>query len=194
MTDPLLDALSDLADPAPATLTDRVVDGWLAVPSALGEVFVVVGADGVRYLRTAASAGDDPDAFLAAYRERFARPVRPRTATVPGLRPALAGRGAAGRAGGPAVDLGGLSPFARAVLGATARIPAGQTRPYGWVAREAGSPAAVRAAGTVLATNPVPLLVPCHRVVRADGATGQYLFGEAEKRRLLREEGVDLAG
>lgn len=189
--DPLLDALSDLADPAPATLTDRVVDGWLTVPSALGDAYVVVGAAGVRYVRTAAWAGDDPDAFLADYRERFARPVRPRTTTVPGLRPALAGRGPE-RGPGPVLDLAGLSPFARDVLAATARIPAGQVRPYGWVAREAGRPAAVRAAGTVLATNPVPLLVPCHRVVRADGATGRYLFGTPEKERLLRDEGADL--
>ena len=75
---------------------------------------------------------------------------------------------------------------------ATRSIPAGETRPYGWVAREAGRPTAVRAAASVLARNPVPLLVPCHRVVRADGAPGDYLFGPAHKTALLQGEGANL--
>lgn len=186
MVDPLLAALSDLADPAPASLPDRVLDGWLSAPSPLGDVFVVVGAAGVRYVRTAAFVGDDPEAFLAAYRDRFDRPVRARSRPVRGLRPGLAGRGP-----GPELDLAACTPFERAVLAATARIPTGQTRPYGWVAREAGHPAAVRAAGTALARNPVPLLVPCHRVTRADGTAGQYLSGAADKLALLRAEGAD---
>ncbi|MGH3549015.1 MAG: methylated-DNA--[protein]-cysteine S-methyltransferase, partial [Pseudonocardiaceae bacterium] len=53
---------------------------------------------------------------------------------------------------------------------------------------EAGRPRAVRAVGTVLARNPVPLLVPCHRVVRADGLLGDYMFGSARKEQLLRAE------
>jgi O-6-methylguanine DNA methyltransferase len=60
------------------------------------------------------------------------------------------------------------------------------------VAREAGRPGAVRAAASVLARNPVPLLVPCHRVVRADGAIGKYLFGAAHKEALLRDENTNL--
>ena len=67
--------------------------------------------------------------------------------------------------------------FERSVLDVTSRIPAGQVRPYGWVAREAGRPAAVRAAASVLARNPVPLLVPCHRVVRGTGVLGDYMYG-----------------
>ena len=81
----------------------------------------------------------------------------------------------------PPLDLSGLSEFERNVLAATRTIPAGETRPYGWVAREAGRPRAVRAVASVLARNPVPLLVPCHRVVRADGAVGRYLFGAEHK-------------
>jgi O-6-methylguanine DNA methyltransferase len=60
------------------------------------------------------------------------------------------------------------------------------------VAREAGHPRAVRAVGTVLARNPVPLLVPCHRVVRGDGDVGQYLSGVPDKVALLEREGVEL--
>ena len=56
-------------------------------------------------------------------------------------------------------------------------IPRGEVRPYGWIAAEIGKPRAVRAVGTALAHNPVPLVVPCHRVVRSDGLIGQYSMG-----------------
>src|SRR5487761_19683 len=66
------------------------------------------------------------------------------------------------------------SGFRRQVLAATARIPFGGTSTYGQVATEAGSPQAFRAAGTALATNPIPIIVPCHRVLPASGAVGGY--------------------
>lgn len=78
--------------------------------------------------------------------------------------------------------------FRREVLRATARIPYGTTSSYREVATLAGSPNAVRAAGTALATNPVPILVPCHRVLRTDGALGQYRGGAAAKAQLLHLE------
>lgn len=78
--------------------------------------------------------------------------------------------------------------FRRDVLRATARIPYGHTSTYRAVATEAGSPRAVRAAGTALATNPLPILVPCHRVLRSDGALGAYRGGSATKTRLLELE------
>ena len=74
------------------------------------------------------------------------------------------------------------------VLEATARIPYGQTASYRQVASAAGSPNAVRAAGSALATNPLPVLVPCHRVLRSDGTIGQYLGGPAAKTQLLTLE------
>ena len=184
--DPLLASLRDLAEPAPATLADRVVDGWVRAPSPLGEVYAVAGAGGVRLVRTAAYAGD-LEVFLEDYRTRHGRPVRPATRAPRGLLPALRGTG-----GPPELDLTDVGDFARKVLAATARIPAGQIRPYGWVAREAGHPKAVRAVGTALARNPVPLLIPCHRVVRGDGGLGQYLSGAGDKATLLAGEGLDL--
>jgi methylated-DNA-[protein]-cysteine S-methyltransferase len=78
--------------------------------------------------------------------------------------------------------------FRRQVLDATALIPYGTTASYGQVAIEAGSPKAVRAAGTALATNPLPILVPCHRVLRSDGGVGQYLGGTPMKSALLSLE------
>ena len=75
--------------------------------------------------------------------------------------------------------------FRRDVLRVTARIPFGQTASYRDVAARAGRPAAVRAAGTALATNPLPLVVPCHRVLRTGGALGSYRGGTDVKARLL---------
>jgi O-6-methylguanine DNA methyltransferase len=83
------------------------------------------------------------------------------------------------------VDLSGTPPFQRRVLEAARQIPFGEARPYAWVAERIGSPHAVRAVGTALGRNPVPLIVPCHRVWRTDGGLGGYLFGAALKRRLL---------
>jgi methylated-DNA-[protein]-cysteine S-methyltransferase len=81
------------------------------------------------------------------------------------------------------------SGFRRSVLDATARIPYGHTGTYRSVATMAGSPQAVRAAGTALATNPIPIIVPCHRVLRSDGTVGQYRGGTERKAVLLRLEG-----
>jgi O-6-methylguanine DNA methyltransferase len=90
-------------------------------------------------------------------------------------------------------DLRGLTPFEQAVLRKTREIPRGEIRPYGWVAREIGHPAAVRAVGTALANNPIPYFIPCHRVVRTDGHIGNYGGGGPEaKRAILTMEGVRL--
>jgi O-6-methylguanine DNA methyltransferase len=91
-----------------------------------------------------------------------------------------------------AVDLGALTDFQRAVLGATRTIPRGEVRTYGWVAREIGRPGAVRAVGTALGHNPIPLVIPCHRVVQGDWRLGNYSGGGPEAKRLvLATEGVD---
>ena len=80
--------------------------------------------------------------------------------------------------------------FYRKVLRATARIPYGQTRSYSEVAKRAGSPRAVRAAGTALGSNPLPIIVPCHRVLRSGGALGGYGGGIEVKQTLLELEGA----
>jgi methylated-DNA-[protein]-cysteine S-methyltransferase len=87
-------------------------------------------------------------------------------------------------------DLRGLSAFQQTVLEACATIPPGTVRPYGWIADELDKPGATRAVGTALAKNPIPLLIPCHRVVRADGSVGNYAFGAEMKTELLVIEGV----
>lgn len=86
------------------------------------------------------------------------------------------------------LDWAWTTSFRREVLRATAQIPYGSTSSYRQVATAAGSPKAVRAAGTALATNPLPILVPCHRVLRTDGGLGQYLGGPEAKSQLLELE------
>jgi methylated-DNA-[protein]-cysteine S-methyltransferase len=88
------------------------------------------------------------------------------------------------------LDWGGATRFQRRVWAVTRRIPWGQTRPYCWVAARAGDPRAARAVGQALAANPVPLVVPCHRVLRSDGGLGGFGGGLDLKRRLLKNEGV----
>jgi methylated-DNA-[protein]-cysteine S-methyltransferase len=80
--------------------------------------------------------------------------------------------------------------FAGGVLRATARIPFGRTASYRDVAAEAGSPNAYRAAGNALGSNPIPIVVPCHRVLHSGGGMGGYTGGLDRKRFLLRLEGV----
>jgi len=97
----------------------------------------------------------------------------------------------AGRpAHGALFDWTGITPFRRAVLEECARIPPGETRSYGWLAEQVGHPRAARAVGRVMATNPWPLFVPCHRVVGSDGSLHGYGGGLPMKDALLRAEGA----
>jgi O-6-methylguanine DNA methyltransferase len=163
-----------------------VTDYLFGVESPLGAVYVAAGPDGVRYLAPASSEEE----FARRYRERFGRFVSPAQGDEVAE---LAERTAAALAGERVevpLDLSRATPFQRRVLEVVRGISRGEVRPYVWVAGEAGSPGASRAVGNVMANNPVPLLVPCHRVVRNDGSTGSYAFGAGEKVRLLRAEGV----
>jgi len=85
------------------------------------------------------------------------------------------------------LDLDGVPAFHRAVLGACFKIPYGRTLTYAGLAAAAGRPGAVRAAGSAMARNPLPIIIPCHRVVRTDGGLGGYSCpqGPSLKRRLL---------
>jgi methylated-DNA-[protein]-cysteine S-methyltransferase len=87
------------------------------------------------------------------------------------------------------IDWSLVRGFAGSVLRETARIPFGDVRSYGQVARQAGSPRAARAAGNALGSNPIPIVVPCHRVLHADGGLGGYSGGLDRKRYLLALEG-----
>jgi methylated-DNA-[protein]-cysteine S-methyltransferase len=89
---------------------------------------------------------------------------------------------------GVPVDLSRVPPFERAALEAASRIPYGEVRTYKWIAEQLGKPDAARAVGGAMAGNPVPLIVPCHRVVKTDGGLGGYSFGLVHKEALLSLE------
>lgn len=89
-----------------------------------------------------------------------------------------------------AIDWSYLAGFTREVLRATARIGFGEVSTYAGVAEAAGSPRAVRAAGNALGANPMPVVVPCHRVLRTGGSLGGYTGGLERKEFLLRLEGM----
>ena len=90
-----------------------------------------------------------------------------------------------------AVDWSFATGFVRRVLKATAAVPFGSVASYAQVAAKAGSPRASRAAGNALGSNPVPIVVPCHRILRSGGALGGYTGGLERKEFLLQLEGVE---
>jgi methylated-DNA-[protein]-cysteine S-methyltransferase len=88
------------------------------------------------------------------------------------------------------LDFSGLTPFSRAVLKATSHVPFGETRTYQDIAREIGNPGASRAVGNALNKNPIPLIVPCHRILPTGKGIGKYAGGVEAKQRLLTLEGA----
>ena len=90
------------------------------------------------------------------------------------------------------LDLRGVTAFREAVLRELMTVPYGETTTYAELARAVGNPRAVRAVGSACATNPLPLFIPCHRVLRSDGQLGGYRGGVEAKRVLLRMEGIDV--
>ena len=187
-------ALRDLRASAPTTLLPATLvaaglaDLYAPLSSAIGDVWVAWNGRGV----SSVMAALDGPSFEATFRASIDRPIRRVDALPPRLALAIGRRLAGDRRARIDVDLRGRTPFEVAVLMKALQIPRGEVRPYGWVAAEIGHPAAVRAVGTALGHNPVPLLIPCHRVVRSDGHIGQYsLGGPGNKRTLLTWEGAD---
>ncbi|MCK4368339.1 MAG: MGMT family protein [Dehalococcoidales bacterium] len=90
------------------------------------------------------------------------------------------------------LDFSPATAFQREVWQLTRLIPYGETRSYSWVAEQLGKAGAVRAVGQALARNPLPIIVPCHRVVASDGKLGGYSGGVDMKRHLLHREALSL--
>jgi methylated-DNA-[protein]-cysteine S-methyltransferase len=86
------------------------------------------------------------------------------------------------------IDLSSGTTFQQKVWRVLATIPYGETRSYGWVARKVGNPGASRAVGSACGANPVPVIIPCHRVIASDGSIGGFGGGLPMKRRLLSLE------
>jgi O-6-methylguanine DNA methyltransferase len=189
----LVSALRDLALPAPAMLArgalleTGLADAWATLSSPLGPIAVAWNGRGVSWIDRA----DDPAALEERFATRVGRSLTRATAVPDRLARAIESRLAGDRRVRIPLDLRGRTPFEVAVWMKALEIPVGEVRPYGWIAAEIGHPKAVRAVGSALAHNPVPLVVPCHRVVRSDGSIGQYSLGGPEaKRRILAAEGL----
>ena len=187
-------ALHGLRSTAPANVGFQALvgaglaDRYAPIDTPLGTAFVAWNGRGVSWVGQAA----DGTAFEARFRADVGRGIAPGDAVPARLASAIARRLAGDRRAHIPLDLRGHTPFEVMVWMKALEIPRGEVRPYGWIAAEIGKPKAVRAVGTALAHNPVPLVVPCHRVVRSDGQIGQYSMGGPEaKRRVLGSEGLD---
>jgi methylated-DNA-[protein]-cysteine S-methyltransferase len=166
------------------------IDTYVLAPSPIGDVYVAFSDIGVSCVVRASQA----PRFEQLYLERFGRVARRRSRVPAEIARTLKHGAGAARAPQLAFDLRTLGDFDRRVLMQTLRIPRGETRSYGQLAADVGAPRAARAVGTALSHNPVPLLIPCHRVIRSDGSAGEWGTGGTElKLRLLRNEGVRLS-
>ncbi len=197
LTDDAPGGLAALAAPAPAHLADDVLvevglaDRMGPVASPLGMLWVAWNGRGVSEVEQAADGAE----AAARHEARTGRRTTLAEALPPSLADGIARRLAGERRVRIPLDLRGRSAFEVAVWTKALEIPRGEVRPYGWIAAEIGRPRAVRAVGTALGHNPVPLIVPCHRVVRTDGSIGQYsLGGPGNKRTILAAEGLDPDG
>lgn len=160
---------------------------WYALyTSPLGDIFIAAGSAGVTDLSIRAAEA----AFLERMVERHGSAPLSRRSRFTRVFNWLDGCFSARPvAFDVEVDLSG-TPFEIKVWNVLRSIPWGATRSYGWVAQRAGNSRGARAVGGACGANPAPIIIPCHRVLRADGSLGGYTGGEDIKRALLKIEGV----
>jgi methylated-DNA-[protein]-cysteine S-methyltransferase len=186
--DILTEGLAALATDGPPGLLERIAASWVRLPGPTCDLYVASTDRGVVYVRTSDAVHDDAAEFATMFHRRFTRPL------LAGARPPAELLAAlhADRLARIRFDLSRLSAFEREVLLAVLTIPRGQVRPYGWIAHRLGGQTTVQAVDIVLRHNPVPVLIPCHRVIHADGTLGAHALGATAKRALLDAEGTNL--
>jgi O-6-methylguanine DNA methyltransferase len=194
--DQVIDGLEGLRSTAPVGFGERVLDriglgdAYVQVEGPIGPLFVAYGPRGISLVERVTDAGQFEEEFL----QMFGRPVR-RVDSAPDLIQKVIQARVWGRPGQSVkvpLELDQLPDFERQVLLKVLEIPRGEVRPYAWVAAELGRPLAVRAVGNAVARNPIPFIIPCHRVVRSDGRIGNYgAGGPTAKRAVLEAEGMD---
>jgi len=193
---PEVDLLGAIPEAPMAALHARLVEraaerglldvAYRSLDTAVGSLLLAATPAG---LVSVTFDGRDPAATL----ERLSTALSPRVLEAPARLDDAARRlealidGRARAFDGP-LDLALARGFGRDVVERLREIPYGETRSYAQVAAAAGSPRAVRAVGTACRRNPLPIAIPCHRVVRSDGALGQYAGGVEAKRLLLDVE------
>ena len=161
-----------------------VVISYIVVSHLSGHMLLAATQHGI----CAASLGDDPAEMEADLRREFPEAILERDDAADNAVLAAALSQVRGGESTPVMlDVMG-TPFQRGVWSALRTIPAGETRSYGEIASQIGRPDAVRAVAGACASNPLAVLIPCHRVVRADGEPGGYRWGAERKRALLASE------
>ena len=173
-----------------AAVTAGLLDaGYDVLDSPVGPLLVAATDRGL--LRVSFTAGRDPKRELEDIARvaglRVLRAPRAVDAAQRELDQYFAGKR---RVFDMAVDLRGLAPFNVQVLEELARIPFGSTATYGELARRSGRPKAARAVGMVMNRNPIPIVLPCHRIIGSNGSLTGYAGGLEIKEQLLRLEGV----
>lgn len=200
MTGALEDRIKELAGAAPETaaagrrFADRaagaeLVDvAYATIDSPVGRLLTAATPRGL--VKVAFAADETADAVLEHLAARVSPRVVERPASLDRVRRELDEYFAGGRREFDLdLDRQLMTPFQRKVLERTSAIPYGERSTYARVAAEAGNPRASRAAGNALAGNPIPVVVPCHRVLRTGGHLGGYAGGLDLKELLLRLEG-----
>lgn len=158
---------------------------WCRFESPIGDLYLAAGQAGLQQISFAPTReqflGDlDPRIRLVEDQTRLAEYRRQLRQYFEGARTRFS----------MDLDLGRLTQFQRRVLAAAAAIPVGEVRTYGQIARTLGKPKAARAVGQALGRNPLPIVLPCHRVIASDGSLGGYGGGLERKRQLLQLEGA----
>jgi methylated-DNA-[protein]-cysteine S-methyltransferase len=169
-------------------------------PSSLGWMALVAGPKGVRQLvfghrsAAAAEAAIDPSLVVQASGDSDCEVSESILALIERLQ--AYARGEPADFSDVPLDLDALGSFQRRVMGQCRRIPFGKVLTYGQLAAKVGTPGAARAVGNCMAANRIPLMIPCHRVVRSGGGLGKFSApgGVRTKRRLLALEGLALPG
>ena len=191
----------DSCVPPPLNLPRRDRIWYTRIDSPVGELILAATKEGLREIEFGSNVPESD--FVARQRDRGLEPVRLERIedAEPEVRQNLQRAasqlneyfgGQRARFDVP-LDWGAMAPFQRAVLEATTSVPFGQLDTYAGIARRIGKPGAARAVGNALGRNPIPVIVPCHRVIRSDATIGGYTGGLGIKHRLLAIEGVTLS-
>lgn len=168
---------ADMAEPADAGMLIRTSSGWLAARARRGRLVALslpAPTKGAAVAACGAGRLGKPDRLLLSLADELIRYFAGEAVTL----------------GRYPVDLSAHPSFRRRALLAAKQIPYGEVRTYGWVASRAGRPRAGRAAGQAMSRNPIPLVIPCHRVIAAGGRLGGFGGGLEMKRALLQLEGM----
>jgi methylated-DNA-[protein]-cysteine S-methyltransferase len=191
---------ADVDAPPPVALPTRDRVWYTHVDSPIGDLILAATSEGLREIDFGKEISET--AFVTRVRQSGAEPVPMERSKHPDPEARLNLQRAAKELeeyfGGERarfdipLDWGAMPPFQRSVLEATASVPFGHVDTYAGIARRIGNPKATRAVGNALGRNPIPVIVPCHRVIRSDASLGGYTGGIGIKQRLLNLEGITL--